>query len=207
MEHVELNTSRQLDSVRFTWNMLNCTHLHNLMAFGPDVSFADQIYMLKKRLDKRRAKLVKRWQIHVMLLGAHERGDSCPLITCPTPVVTRNGGRPPTESLPQIRRSDTCKKSESKSSCICADGNQNWENLASEFGLEERSVTRQVKQFTKPVPTAKTSSSVAGTQTLDHSWGLVKTWLPAKRQPKVSPTKVRITCSNTKFLHGSIEHR
>jgi len=34
MEDVELHTSRQLDSVRLTWNTRNCTHLDNLIAFG-----------------------------------------------------------------------------------------------------------------------------------------------------------------------------
>ena len=42
------------------------------------------------------------------------------------------------------------------------------EIVAEEFGLEHRSVTHQVKQFTRPVQTAQTISSVAGTQTLDH---------------------------------------
>ena len=148
-------------------------------------SFADQIYMLKKKLDKHHEKHPKSWQVHVMLLGAQKRGDSCPFLAFPTPVVTRNGERPPTESLRQIRCSGLLQKvRKSKRSCIFADGNQGWEILCGELGLEHRSVTHQVKQFTKPVQTAKTISSLAGTQTLDHSWGLLKKWLPDKMAAK-----------------------
>ena len=80
---------------------------------------------------------------------------------------------------------DTLQKvRKSKKSCIFADGNQGWEILSGELGLEHRSVTHQVKQFTKPVQTAKTISRVAGTQTLDHSWGLLEKWLPDKMAAK-----------------------
>ena len=109
-----------------------------------------------------------------------KRGDSCPLLAFLTPVVTRNGERPPTESLRHIAKSPE----KSKKSCIFADGNQGWEILSGELGLEHRSVTHQVKQFTKPVQTAKTISRVAGTQTLDHSWGLLEKWLPDKMAAK-----------------------
>ena len=52
-----------------------------------------------------------------------------------------------------------------------------------------RSLTHQVKQFIKPLQTAKTSSNLAGMQMLDHLWG-------AKRQPKVPHPLGRIerTC-------------
>ena len=70
-----------------------------------DDSFADQIYMLKKKLDKHHEQHPKGWQVHVMILGAQKRGDSCPLLAFLTPVVTRNGERPPTESLRHIAKS------------------------------------------------------------------------------------------------------
>ena len=59
--------------------------------------------------------------------------------------------------------------------------------LSGELGLEHRSVTHQVKQFTKPVQTAQTISSVAGTQTLDMFKNQVFAWAYRRHVGHVSP--------------------
>ena len=111
MVHVELHAPRQLDSTRFTWFFC-----------WPDLHVAKTTWLAAR-------KIFKRWQVHVKLLGARKRGDSCRLIRFPTLVVTRNGERPAIwkSGTDWAQRAFISGKKIEKArgrSCIFADGNQ-----------------------------------------------------------------------------------
>ena len=62
-----------------------------------------------------------------------------------------------------------------------SDGNKAWQSEAKARGFITEPVTHGKLEFTREIPSKKKGAShslVAGTQSLDRTWGVMKDWIP-----------------------------
>ena len=122
------------------------------------------------------------WVLHLRIAGMKERGGRIIIKKLPNKLVMP-GGRPPVESYKELQQTEFLNQVAPKS-CLFADGAHSWKKYISgakaKHKLSYRFVTHNRLQFTKKVRKAqKSTSSVAGTQTIDRVWQSLNKYVPA----------------------------